>query len=284
MVTQIARWHTPTSSHLARMMLPVTDWHPQYAAAALAAEGLGEGEWESLAVFRRKVRKVSQRLGTLRRVARGAPVGSFTHELNRPTWYVTPAGIRLADLPFQHTGRPGWTLVAHAWFACDIGVQLEATVLDPWQASSPGRPTPRLVSEKELRSGTTVGGDPLPDLRSVHTAPDGKQTGKWPDLAVVGASGRFVAVEVERTAPRRRPIGDYEAKIRAYEANPNVAAVWYVCATEGIAAKVQSAAQNVLVGGGYPLRVHAARAYGPMLQIGTLAAGSVWMEDLGRVA
>jgi hypothetical protein len=175
-------------------------------------------------------------------------------------------------------------IVAHTQFAIDIGVQIESQVLTPWGQGKAPSAVPMLLSERELRSGNARDGRALPNLSSTHTAPEtGKKTRKEPDLVIVHGD-KYIVIEVEKTAPRSVPMMTYKTKLLAYETNPNIVAVWYICASDGIANRVKSAGKEVLADRKrFPLRVHTASQIGPMWQITTFTEGSLWMQDLGRL-
>ena len=86
-------------------------------------------------------------------------------------------------------------------------------------------------------------GDDLPiDCTSPYNGAAGTIF-KIPDLAIIARDGcSYIAIEIE--CDLNRPLETYRTKLEAYEQDPTVAAVWYICETERTAKRVRAAAAN----------------------------------------
>lgn len=254
----LGRWYTLSPAHLARREQDPAIWHPDHpnSVTPAAAE-----QWA------RAVDNVRHRLTRLKQITSdparkiGPFVGADIGNNSKTTWFATPIGATAAALPWtlRHTINPLST--AHAWMAADIGMPLEALGLT-------------VVSEREITTGVNHRGDPLPNsLASLHFTKNGSQVRKIPDLAILGPNGH-IAIEVERETSRNLNV--YRDKLAAYERNPTVAAVWYICARQSIANRVGNAAGSVFgTTSTFPLRVSIAKTtetgYTPFNPIGRKA-------------
>lgn len=146
---------------------------------------------------------------------------------------------------------------AHAWTAADVGMQLE-------------RLGHRVLSEREMSTGIDAAGDEVTIASaSKFTPTNGTPVQKKPDLAVLGQGGRYIAVEVERR--ERRPPRVYREKLEAYEANPAISAVWYLCGSENVRKRVVAAAEKVFGNRTtFPLRIQLLRNLGGFYEVAGL--------------
>ena len=188
--------------------------------------------------FRKKNYAVKRRLAKLVRVQEnpgnhtGPLVGSTYSNSRKIVWYPTRYGTTLASVPWRVRPEINPHFADHAMMAADVGMQVEALGY-------------HVYSERELASGTDRYGEEITiNMESYYIARSGQQTGKKPDVAVVSRDERsFIAIEVERDTDRTTTT--YVEKLKAYEDNPAVHAVWYVCESEATANRVATAADQV---------------------------------------
>lgn len=239
-ISMLARWYSLSPRHIARQELDETHWNADVNPHLTEADAI---------VFANKVRAIRRRLSTLARVEeQGTHVGPLVSggrfDYTTSTWYATAYGATAAALPWRLRTSINPQFVHHAWFAADVGLQLERAGYD-------------VLSERELSTGTRADGEDVPmDLSSAFVNPNtGTRTEKKPDLAVIGPeASRFIAVEVEND--RDRSLATYTEKLHAYDSNTDVHAVWYMCASRSTANRVGSAASSLFgPNSDFPLRI-----------------------------
>lgn len=239
-IALLARWYSLSPEHLAREELPENIWNPDINPNIGA---------EEQAVFASKVYGIKRRLARLARVvdASGqlAPLiegGRFDYRDS--TWFTTPHGASTVELPWKLRSTINPQQVSHAWFAADVGLQIERL----------GVP---VLSERELSTGINVDGAEIGfDFNSEYMNPNtGAITNKKPDVAVLAANGEeFIAVEVEKY--KGRSATAYIEKMKAYSGNTKVKAVWYICSSAATANRVGQSATKVFgAGSSFPLRI-----------------------------
>lgn len=235
----MGRWHSLTAEHIARSEQDPALWSPALDSAQTP---------EACAQFTRAVEAVKRRLRTLKAVEHDPGIGigpllgtSYT-PTSRTAYHATRIGGRTASLPWTLRDKINPMLCEHAWMAADIGMALETKGY-------------RVLSEREIATGIDRHGDEITaPLTSEHLTPGGQTTGKRPDVAVLHPNGTdYIAIEVERDTDRA--VSVYEQKLSAYRANTAVQAVWYLCASDTTARRVGKAANKVLGGSGFPLRI-----------------------------
>lgn len=239
-ISMLARWYSLSPEHIARAELDEYLWNPDLNPYL--------GDTERVA-FASRVYAVKRRLARLARVEEVGPVsgplvGGGRFDFNDSTWFATAYGVTAAELPWRLRPEINPQFVRHAWFAADAGLQIERAGFS-------------VLSERELATGVRVNGDEVGfDLNSQYVNPNtGAITNKKPDVAVLSrTSERFVAVEVEND--KNRSMRVYMDKLKAYDANPNVAAVWYLCSSQATGNRVGQAANKVFGSqSGFPLRI-----------------------------
>lgn len=238
-LAQLARWYALTAEHLARLEVSPADWFPHVTGAT---------DEPLAAAYSTRVTAIKKRLAKLARVEEnvgnhtGPLVGSSPSFVNQTAWYCTRYGISVANLPWRFRSSINPQFAAHAFMAADIGTQIEAF----------GH---IVYSERELTTRIDRhGGEITAPVESWYTAVSGVRTAKKPDVAVLAADGRhFIAIEVERD--QNRPLATYQEKLRAYDDNANISAVWYLCASPATVNRVGAAADRVFGDRDYPLRI-----------------------------
>lgn len=237
-LSALVRWYCLTAEHIARMEMPQDTWNP-------GITGLLDGDPHP--DFAKHLYAVKRRLAKLARVDEsGTHSGPLTQgvivEPGRTGWYATRYGATAAGSPWQIRSGINPQFASHAWMAADVGLQIESlghTVL----------------SERELASGIDREGEEVTtSIASQIIGTNGQSVSKKPDLAVLSSDHRsFLAVEVEKW--RDRPLSHYTEKLRAYDDNPAVKTVWYLCASDTVANRVATAAERVFGDREYPLRI-----------------------------
>lgn len=237
----LARWHALSVPQLARLEVPRNTWYP-------GRTGLADGEVTD--EFVAQCRAVSRRLATYARIATaGSHSGPWAQSVlthtNEIAWYATLFGATVADLPWRMKATISPHSAAHAMFAADVGLQLESFGL-------------RVYSQREhttryLRDGSYLS----VDYGSVYETSEGTKIRKEPDVVIPAEDGAsFVAVEAERD--QGRPISTYVEKLVAYDNNPAIFAVWYMCASPATAGRVARAVAQVFEGRESPVRIRVA--------------------------
>lgn len=255
----MARWYTMTPPQLARLELPYGHvWDDQHPTGS-TPEARDEFAALTLGIRRRlsKLASINQ-AGT----NTGPLVDGATYEYGQATWFTTAYGATAANIPWVIRSNINPMYVKHALMAADIGTHLEATL---------DKASFQVLSERELGTRYDHQGNALTtDFESHYTPPNGQPVGKRPDIAILGADRRsFIAVEVERR--ESRSITSYREKLTAYASNPNIIAVWYMCASEAIARRVSTAERRVFGGNA------AARGTRSMAAINVLNGTDGWL-------
>lgn len=243
MIRELSRWYAMSSAQLVRREWIEQKhlWHPNFGADVDALRRSGV---HGAAVLRR-----TRRLGLLSKVLDNASTGVSplvastwlsTHEV---AWSATAYGARTAGFGhWMKRANVNPLFMRHAMAAVDIATQLESY---EWT----------IASEREVRRGMLVDGTEVPtQLESVFRSTESKQeVRKSPDLAILDPNRmeRYIAVEIERD--ENRPMRTYTEKLRAYQGNKCIDAVWYLCGSETTAARVRQA--HNLVFGQRPVRV-----------------------------
>lgn len=246
---ELVRWYALQSAQLVRRLW-IEDkraWHPLFGAEACTFDKGG--------AFHKEALKQSLRLGRLARINESATssvapvVASTRYGDGIVAWWATPAGARQVGLNRRRAGEHGWVnrpsinplSARHAFAAADIGTQLETY---GWT----------VAAERELRRGLLVDGTEMSaEFYSAYRSTNKtRDVMKSPDLAIMSANfDRYIAIEVERESDR--PINVYAEKLRAYQLNTCIDAVWYVCMDDTTATRVKRAAERVF--GERPMRV-----------------------------
>jgi DNA-binding MarR family transcriptional regulator len=179
-------------------------------------------------------------------------------------YQITTAGLRAIDCRLPRP-RLDLTAIRH-----DLGVGWL------WLAAHEGAfgPLRELHSERELRSGEMRQPDavdePLPRLavRSGERSATGRDRVHFPDLLLVTASGRRVALELELSGKGRRRT---EQILAGYAADRRVDAVLYLTDDPALAERIRRAARRA--GCGSLVRVVTLELGEPHPAHGALAAG-----------
>lgn len=263
----LARWYALSAGHIARAELPITDWHPDYITT---------GEADGTDAYRRHAYAVKRRLAKLARIEENGTIsGPLASSVIIPghetVWYPTLYGATAADAPWRIRSGISPNLVSHAWMAADIGLQIENLGYT-------------VYSEREHASKTDQHGALIhTPIDSPITTRTGQKITKKPDVAVVGTSGQnFIAVEAERY--QSRALSVYMEKLSAYQLNPSVHAVWYVCGSTAIAERVGEAADRVFGSQPFPLRIRIAQTWGDWTGIANLPHDTKLTDDLRNLA
>lgn len=233
----LSRWHSLTAEHIARSEQNPALWSPD------------RNDAQTHAAFVRAVEAVKRRLRTLKAIeddpgiGLGPLLGTALAPSGSTAWFTTRIGARAAGLPWKLRNTINPLICQHAWMAADIGMALESAGY-------------HVLSEREIATGIDRHGDEITArLESEHIAPNGRTTGKRPDVAVLHPNDTgYIAIEVERDTDRA--ISVYEQKLSAYAANTAIRAVWYVCASDTTARRVAQGAQRALGNrSAFPLRI-----------------------------
>lgn len=265
-VSMLARWYSLSPQHIAREELDERIWNPDLNAEPTA---------EDRDAYAKRIYAVRRRLSKLAGIEEsgthiGPLVGGGRFDYNSSTWFATQYGATALGLPWRLKATINPQFVRHAWFAADVGLQIERRGFT-------------VLSERELSTGTTVEGEDVPlDLNSSFVNKNtGTITNKKPDVAVLSAHlDRFIAVEVEND--KDRSLNTYAEKLKAYAANPTVAAVWYLCSSQATANRVGNAASSVFgKGSEFPLRIRVMEGRDEWMGIERLPNDVRLMNDLG---
>lgn len=260
----LARWYCASPDRLVRAELDPKFWDP-------ALTGLPEGE--ATAEYVSRLRAIKQRLWKLGSVEEnpgnhtGPFVGSALVGDGKTAYFATRYGTSVASIPWRFRSSINPQFAAHAWMAADIGMQIE-------------RLGYRVLSERELSTGWDRHGQEFAtQVESKYVTSSGQSVTKKPDIAVLSADEEsFIAVEVERDL--NRPIPTYREKLRAYQDNAAIKAVWYVCISETTAARVIAAANDVFQDRPFPLRIYVAGVHDGWHFIRDLESKPSLMSDL----
>lgn len=265
-IAMLARWYSLSPDHIARDELDERIWNPDLNPNPTE---------EDRAAFASKVYAVKRRLAKLSRVEEsgthiGPLVGGGRFDYTDSTWFATQYGATAVELPWKLRSTINPQQVRHAWFAADVGMQIE-------------RFGHTVVSERELSTAVTVEGEELAlDFNSAYVNPSsGVTTNKKPDVAVMNSEqDKFIAIEVENDKNRSR--STYTEKLKAYDSNPRVAAVWYLCSSQTTANRVGSAASSLFgTGANFPLRIRVIDRENGWMGIERLPQDERLMTDLG---
>lgn len=269
MALSLARWYCMSPDQLARIQIGHAAWEHS------RAEGFTGPGGEA---YRRALASVKKRLWKLSAVVEnpgnhtGPLVSKALSHTGQTAWYCTPYGATAALVPWTLRSQISVNYTDHAMMAVDIGMHLESLGYT-------------VYSERESTTGIDQHGQQITTpIASYYYTPSGGKTEKRPDLVIASNNGeRFIAVEVERD--RNRALSTYMEKLRAYENNPAIVAVWYVCEFPNTEDRVDSAAEAVFGDRDYPIRII---GIGPNHQgwktIPNLTNNPTLMEDLRRLA
>lgn len=266
-VAMLARWYSLSPEHLARQEVDEKHWNPDINP------NLGEEDRKAL---NSKVYAVKRRLARLAHIEEagthiGPLVGGGRFDYNNSTWFATQYGATAVGLPWKLRSTINPQFVRHAWFAADVGLQIEKFGV-------------QVLSERELSTGVTVDGESIDrDLNSSYVnRSTGVSTNKKPDLAVVSrTNNQFIAVEVEND--KNRSMNTYTEKLRAYDANTNVRAVWYLCSSEATANRIGQAAESVFGEAAFPLRIRIINGRDGWMGLVNPTNDTTLMNDLGAM-
>lgn len=232
---KLIRWYTLSAEHIARSELPVEDWFPA---------PIGPGNRE---LYDSKVLAVKRRFAKLARIEEvGVMMGPLLEGRMfaawKSTYYLTRYGMTHSGAPWAVKPNINPAYVAHAWVAADVGMQLE-------------REGFTVYSEREASTLTTYRGEEITTpIESWHIAPNGTKTSKKPDLVIPSPDRRtFIAVEIEND--RNRALSVYKDKLKAYDNNPAMKGVWYLCDNQTTYERVEAAAIDLFGDRPFPLRL-----------------------------
>lgn len=265
-VAMLARWYSLSPQHIARDELDERIWNPDLNPHPTD---------EDRDAYAKRAYAVRRRLSKLSSVEEqgthvGPLVGGGRFDYNASTWFATQYGASMTELPWKLRSTINPQQVRHAWFAADVGMQIE-------------RLGYHVLSERELSTGVRVDRTEIEmDLNStfVNTR-TGVATNKKPDVAVLNtARDRFIAIEVENDKNRSQTT--YVEKLKAYDANTEVAAVWYLCSSQATANRVGNAATSIFGrGASFPLRIRVIEGRDEWMGIERLTDDERLMSDLG---
>lgn len=259
-IAHLGRWYSLSAEQLARFELGLHDWN----------------EDQFTPEFEAHVYAIKRRLAKLVRVRENAGnhtgpfVGSAFAASGTTVWHATRYGISSSTLPWRFRSDINPQFADHAMMAADIGMQIESFGF-------------RVYSERELASGTDKNGDEITTpIESHFINSAGTKTGKKPDVVVVSKDLRsFHAIEVERD--QNRAISTYTEKLRAYDDNPAMTGVWYLCASEATANRVKTAASRVFGDRPFNLRVRVVGERVGWAGVPNLSQEERFTEDLRRL-
>lgn len=265
----LARWYTLSAGHITRMERDASLWHP--SSSALSEAEVRRKYATAVDTTRRRfyqLARVEERPGT----SIGPLLGASRTDAGATTYWVTRYGVTEAELPWQF--KPGIyeAFTQHAWFAADIGMQIERAGF-------------RVLSERELSSGLDRFHDVVGQrFTSYFEQPSGGRVTKKPDVAVLSPhNDDYLAVEVERH--QRKQVRQYVEKLQAYQLNSRVRAVWYICNNKTTADRVFRAANKVFgQTSQYPLRIRIADQVGDWYEVPGLARDRRLLADLEAVS
>lgn len=265
-VAMLARWYSLSPQHIAREELDERIWNPDLNPHPTD---------EDRDAFGKRVYAVRRRLSKLSSIEEagthiGPIVGGGRFDYNASTWFATQYAATALELPWRLKASINPQFVRHAWFAADVGLQIE-------------RLGYTVLSERELATGVTVDGNTIPlDVNSPFVNKNtGAMTNKKPDVAVLNTQmDNFIAIEVEND--KDRSLNTYAEKLKAYDANTDVTAVWYLCSSQATANRVGNAASSVFGrGGAFPLRIRVIEGRDEWMGIERLNNDERLMTDLG---
>jgi hypothetical protein len=179
--------------------------------------------------------KVETALARLRRLARAGYVRSARRLSIEPAMYlITARGLKAIGSGFR---APQIDLAA-----CEH----DAGAAWLWLAAHAGTfgPLREVISERQLRSHDAAR-DPASEPWAVRKGGVGARGGErlhYPDLLLITADGRRVALELELTPKSRVRL---ESILAGYGADPRIAGVVYLVASPGVARAVEAAARRV---------------------------------------
>ncbi|HTX09483.1 MAG TPA: hypothetical protein VME22_12775 [Solirubrobacteraceae bacterium] len=155
------------------------------------------------------------------------------------------------------TGRPPMYLIRPAGLRA-VGSTLAAPTLDVhnyehdigvawlWLAARRGTfgPLREILAERTLRSrdGVPDRDSPMLGVRLGGTGPHGRERLHYPDLLLMTADGKRVALELELSTKGRTRL---ESILAAYGADPRIAGVVYLVQSQTVARSVERAARRV---------------------------------------
>lgn len=232
-VRQLARWYCLTPRHIAALERNVTEWHPDSPALS------GQTPEERARVLARAGETIRRRLAKLARIESGYGAGPLvtgitSRDLQTVIYGPTALGGRVADTPWSKIGPLAAFYVNHALLGAEVGIQLTTV--------TQGQPL-RIFSQRELDTGHSADGEDLPINYASSFHKKGDAVDKKPDLVLSSNRGtQFIAIEIE--IDKNRPLETYSEKLSAYEQNPAITAVWYVCPHEATQKRVERAAAN----------------------------------------
>lgn len=265
-VIMLARWYSLSPEHIARDELDERIWNPDLNAHPTE---------EDQAALASKVYAVKRRLARLARIEEagthtGPLVGGGRFDYSDSTWFTTQYGASATDLPWKLRSTINPQQVRHAWFAADVGMQIE-------------RLGHYVLSERELSTNVTAEGEEVTlDINSTFINNNtGVMTSKKPDVAVLDSQEqKFIAVEVENDKNRSR--STYIEKLKAYDGNPKVHAVWYLCSSQTTANRVGNAASSIFGNdANFPLRIRVIEGRNNWMGIENLTNDRNLVTDLG---
>lgn len=265
-VAMLARWYSLSPEHIARDELDERIWNPDLNPNPTE---------EDQTAFASKVYAIKRRLARLARIEEsgthtGPLVGGGRFDYSDSTWFTTQYGASTTGLPWKLRSTINPQQVRHAWFAADVGMQIE-------------RLGYYVLSERELSTNVTAGNEEIDlDLNSEFVNSNtGVVTNKKPDVAVLnGDHTKFIAVEVENDKNRSR--STYVEKLKAYDANTKVHAVWYLCSSLATANRVGAAASSIFgTDANFPLRIRVIEGRSNWMGIENLTNDRNLMTDLG---
>lgn len=200
-----AKWWTVSADHYIRKTVSKDEWLPYYTTNP--DEGWRYPRYLAIARRMNKFAKLDQY----------APLYAAHVERGSTAYWCTTWGGELIGAPWTKYPSGNITRTAHAWAACDLGMELE-------------RLGYTIYSEREFANGHTVqsevvmGGKFLNPIENSQ-APN-KDHGMRPDLAIAGSDDRFIFIEVERESGQSP--AKYRNKLMNYYTHDRVAAVWYM--------------------------------------------------------
>lgn len=200
-----AKWWCVSADHFIRKTFDKSEWEPVYLR--------GENpEWRKA-----KYHSVSRRVAKFATLDQYAPLLAGRVDRSNIAYWCTTWGGELIGAPWTKYPSGNITRAAHAWAACDVGIELE-------------RLGYTIYSEREFANGHTVDSEVVAGGKFTNPiensqAPN-KDHGMRPDLAIAGSDDRFIFIEVERESGQSP--AKYKNKLQNYYTHDRVAAVWYL--------------------------------------------------------
>lgn len=214
-----ARWWCVSPDHFIRASQNKEVWSHAYTDSK-------ESDWRDRQVF-----SLTRRMNKFAKLDSYSPLHVARFSRDSLAYWCTPWGGDLIGAPWTKYPVGNITRAAHAWAACDIGMDLE-------------RRGYTVYSEREFSNGHTVGSVPVLGGKFLSALDDSqssnKEHGVRPDLAIVGgdeSDSKFIFVEVER-ASGRSP-AKYKQKLMNYYMHDRVEAVWYVTDQQDTAERIK---------------------------------------------